>query len=137
MMNVIIYVVSVILSMNVGVMQRRNNMTSLVEIIKEKVLDRPLYLSNSWIPYINVNPNKYIQIEREDKPMKKNLKEKMHDEMNDLSCKMIELKELQESDASAYLNEEDKELVSAQLNAMNAYYNILNVRYRRLKGDYK
>ena len=81
--------------------------------------------------------NEMFKREREDKPMKKNLKEKMNEEMHQLTCVMNELQELQESDAYAYLSEEDKELVSAQLNAMSTYFNILNTRYRRLKGDYK
>ena len=106
--------------------------------LKEQVLDSAKYFTYPWLAGISEPiSNKYIKLEREEKPMKKNLKEKMYDEMSELTEKIHKLDEFRESDGYAYLNEEDKELVSAQINAMNAYYRILNIRYRRLRGEYK
>ena len=69
--------------------------------------------------------------------MDKSLRERMYEERTELEGKIIKLKSFRQSEAFEYLSLEDRDLLIAQENAMVTYYEILNIRYRKLKGEYR
>lgn len=66
-----------------------------------------------------------------------NFIDRMYNEIGDLSDKIMKLKKFREGEVFDSLPREDRDLLIAQENAMVTYHEILNIRYRKLKGEYK